>query len=81
MDAPRPLGLLRQGLQDLVVAVLRGSDGHSGTVVIAYAIHEEQLVATLETEHTQGVHCLVGGQFFLRWGIRDVEISDFFHYD
>ena len=78
MHAASPLSLLRQGLHNLIAAMMRGGVCHLSTVVVPYPVHQEQLVANLQPQHANGMLALIGRQLSLLCCIRNVEESGLF---
>ncbi len=82
MEMTFPLTLLRHLLQNLIVTMMRSSHCHLCPIKTSHAIHQEQLITTLQTKHAQGVKRLVLRQFIMLRSFWNVEESDFLHcYD
>ena len=80
MNMAFPLTFLRQGLHNLIAAMVRGSLCHLSTIVVPYPIHQEQHVAHLQPQHTDGVLALIGRQLSLLRGVWNVEIMGLSHF-
>ena len=79
MNMAFPLTFLRQGLHNLIAAMVRGSLCHLSTIVVPYPIHQEELVAHLQSQYAYGMCTLLRRQRCLLSCIGDIEVSGLFH--
>ena len=79
MDMPLPRTFLRHILLDFIKTALAGGSCHLCTVERSFPIHEENLITTLQSQHSQRMGSLLSRQFHLVCRIRHIEISNLFH--
>ena len=79
MDMPLPCTFLRHILLDFIKTALAGGCCHLCTVERPFPIHEENLITTLQSQHSQRMGSLLCGQLHLICRIRHIEISNLFH--
>ena len=79
MDMPLPCTFLRHILLDFIKTALAGGCCHLCTVERPFPIHEENLITTLQSQHSQRMGSFLSRQFHLICRIRHIEISNLFH--